>query len=112
MWYPTKQGRVVRITNQLILKQPWKVSNVQQKKKNNGPRTLPCGTPDMTSILELNTPSTFNSLSTTGQKILENFQDQATNSSFLQFKHKAPMINPVKGRTEINLDERKLFTPV
>ena len=23
MWYPTKQGRVVRITNQLIVKQPW-----------------------------------------------------------------------------------------
>ena len=31
--YPTKQGRVVRITNQLILKQPWKVSNVQQKQQ-------------------------------------------------------------------------------
>ena len=28
-------------------------------KNNNGPRTLPCGTPDTTSILELNTPSTL-----------------------------------------------------
>ena len=44
----------------------------------------------------------------TRQKILENLQDQATNSSFPQFKHKAPMINPVKGRTEINLDEQAL----
>ena len=81
-------------------------------KNNNGPRTLPCGTPDMTSILELNTPSTLTLLSMTGQKILENLQDQATNSSFPQFKHKASMINPVKGRNEINLDERKLSTPV
>ena len=62
-------------------------------KNNNGPRTLPCGTPDTTSILELHTPSSYlNSLSTTGQKILEHLQDQATNSSFPQFKHKAPMI--------------------
>ena len=81
-------------------------------KNNNGVRTLPCRTPDTTSILELNTPSTFNSLITTGQKILENLQDQATNSSFPPFKHKAPMINPVKGHIEINLDERKLSTPV
>ena len=28
-------------------------------KNNNGPRTLPCGTPDTTSILELNTPSSL-----------------------------------------------------
>ena len=48
-----------------------------------------------------------------GSKQLE-FQhsELATNSSLPQFKHKAPMINPVKGRTEINLDERKLSTPV
>ena len=62
---------------------------------NNGPRTLPCGTPDTIYL---------NSLSTTERKILEHLQDQATNSSFPQFKHKAPMINPVKGCTEINLD--------
>ena len=45
----------------------------------------------------------LNSLSTTGQKILEHLQDHSTNSGFPQFKHKAPMINPVKGRIEINL---------
>ena len=28
-------------------------------KNNNGPRSLPCGTPDTTSILELNTPSSL-----------------------------------------------------
>ena len=57
MWYPTKQGRVVSITNQLILKQPWKVSNVQQEQQWT--KNLPCGTPDMTSILELHTPYTL-----------------------------------------------------
>ena len=76
-------------------------------KNNNGPRTLPCGTPDTTSILEPHTIY-LNFLSTTGQKILEHLQDHSINSSFPQFKHKALMINSVKGHTEINLDERKL----
>ena len=105
----TKQGRVVSITNQLILKQPWKVSNVQQEQQWTKNTTL------WHTRYDINTRTThniyLNSLSTTGQKILEHLQDQATNSSFPQFKHKAPMINPVKGRTEINPDERKLFTP-
>ena len=81
-------------------------------KNNNGPRTLPCGTPEYDINTWTKHTINLNSLSTTGQKILENPQDQATNSSFPQFKYKAPMINPVKGRTEINLDERKLSTPV
>ena len=79
---------------------------------NNGPRTLTL----WHTRYDINTRTThtiyLNSLNTTGQKILEHLQDQATNSSFSQFKHKAPMINPVKGRTEINLDERKHSTPV
>ena len=110
MWYPTKQGRVVRITNQLILKQPRKVSNVQQKQQRTKNTTL------WHTRYDINTWTkhtiNLNSLSTTGQKILENPQDQAANSSFPQLKYKAPMINLVKGRTEINLDERKLSTPV
>ena len=110
MWYATKQGRVVRITNQLILKQPRKVSNVQQKQQWTKNTTL------WHTRYDINTWTkhtiNLNSLSTTGQKILENLQDQATNSSFPQFKHKAPMINPVKGLIEINLDERKLSTLV
>ena len=79
MWYPTEQGRVVSITNQLILKQPWKVSNVQEQQwtKNT---TL------WHTRYDINTRTThtiyLNSLSTTGQKILEHRQDQATNSSF------------------------------
>ena len=100
MWYPTKQGRVVRITNQLILKQPRKVSNVQQEQQWTKNTTL------WHTRYDINTRTThtiyLNSLSTTGQKILEHLQDQATNSSFPQFKHKAPMIIPVKGRTEIH----------
>ena len=110
MWYPTKQGRVVSITNQLILKQPWKVSNVQQEQQWTKNTTL------WHTRYDINTRTTdtiyLNSLNTTGQKILEHLQDQATNFSFPQFKHKAPVINPVKGRTEINLDERKVSTPV
>ena len=54
----------------------------------------------------------LNFLSTTEQKILEHLQDHSTNSGFPQFKRKAPMINPIKGRTEVYLDERKLSTPV
>ena len=44
-------------------------------KYNNGPITLPCGTPDTTSILDTKHTINLNSLSTTGQKILENPQD-------------------------------------
>ena len=110
MWYPTKQSRVVSITNQLILKQNWKVSNVQQEQQWTENTTL------WHTRYDINTRTTYtiylNSLSTTGRKILEHLQDQATNSSFPQFKHKALMINPVKFRTEINLDERKLSTLV
>ena len=110
MWYPTMQARVVSITNQLILKQPRKVSNVQQKQQWTKNTTL------WHTRYGINTRTThtiyLNFLSTTGQKILEHLQDHSINSSFPQFKHKAPMINSVKGHTEINLDERKLSTPV
>ena len=81
-------------------------------KNNNGPRILPCGTPDTMSTLELHTPSTLTLWVRLDKNFLEHLQDHSTNSGFLQFKHKALMINPVKDRTEINLDERKLFTPV
>ena len=66
MWYPTKQGRVVRITNQLILKQPRKVSNVQQKQQWTKNTTL------WHTRYDINTWTkhtiNLNSLSTTGQK--------------------------------------------
>ena len=113
MWYPTKQGTVVSITNQLILKQPWKVNNVQQEQQWTKNTTL---WHTRYESYDINTRTThtinLNSLSTTGQKNLERLQDQATNSSFPQFKQKAPMIDPVKGYTQINLDERKLSKPV
>ena len=80
MWYPTKQGKVVSITNQLILKQPWKVSNVQHEQQWTENTTL------WHTRYDINTRTThtiyLNSLSTTGQKIPEHLQDQATNSSF------------------------------
>ena len=68
-------------------------------KNNNEPRTLPCGTPDTTTTHTIY----VNSLSTIGQKILEDLQDHSTNPYFLQLKHNALIINPVKGNTEINL---------
>ena len=65
MWYPTKQGRVVSITNQRILKQPWKVSNVQQKQQWTKNTTL------WRTRYDINTWTkhtiNLNSLSTTGQ---------------------------------------------
>ena len=110
MWYPTKQGRVVSITNQLILKQSWKVSNVQQEQQwTNG---LPCGTPDTTSKLEHHTPSTLPLCVRLDKKFWNTFKIKPPTPASRNLNTKPPMINPVKGRTEINLDERELSTPV
>ena len=56
-WHNSHQSGIISITDQLIF-QNGKSSEVNRR-NNNGPKTLPCGTPDTTLTSLLQQPSTI-----------------------------------------------------
>ena len=61
-------------------------------KNNNGPRTLPCGTPDMTSILELHTPSTLTLWVRLDKKFWNSFKIKPPNQASRNLNTRPPWL--------------------
>ena len=105
-WNPSHQSGVISITDQLIF-QNGKSSYVYRR-NNNGPKTLPCGTPDTMLISVLRQPSTITCCDRFNRNC-QYRQDRTSNTHRAKLIENAQMVDPIKVCTEVNLHDPSLL---
>ena len=113
-WYNSHQSGVISITDQLILENGKK--NEVYRRNNNGPKTLPCGTPDTTLKSLLRPPSTITCCDRFDLSwvwsiislVYQYRQDRISNTHRAELIENAQMVDSIKGCIEVNLQDPSL----
>ena len=84
-------------------------SSEVHRRNNNGPKTLPCSTPDTTLTRLLRQPSTITCCDRFDRNCQTVKQDITSNTHRAELIENAQLVDPIKSFTEVNLHDPSLL---